>query len=125
MPVMARALRVPENRLRIVVPQDVGGSFGIKAMIYPYIALMAACARLAGASGQMDRRPDGASARQRQRHRPRIELEAAVSSDGLIHAIRMIIQENVGAYLRAPEPSCIMRSLTTFSGPYRIAAWRD
>jgi 2-furoyl-CoA dehydrogenase large subunit len=33
----------------------------------------------------------------------------------------MVIRENVGAYLRAPEPSCIMRSLTTFSGPYRIA----
>jgi 2-furoyl-CoA dehydrogenase large subunit len=32
----------------------------------------------------------------------------------------MKIRENVGAYLRAPEPSCVMRSLTTFSGPYRI-----
>jgi 2-furoyl-CoA dehydrogenase large subunit len=48
------------------------------------------------------------------------ELEAAVGNDGRIHAIRMTIRENVGAYLRAPEPSCVMRSLTTFSGPYRI-----
>ena len=121
MPVMARALRVPENRLRIVVPQDVGGSFGIKAMIYPYIALMAACARLAGRpvkwiEDRMEHLLASASGTDRES-----ELEAAVSSDGLIHAIRMIIQENVGAYLRAPEPSCIMRSLTTFSGPYQIA----
>ncbi|MGE4167695.1 MAG: xanthine dehydrogenase family protein molybdopterin-binding subunit, partial [Xanthobacteraceae bacterium] len=48
MPVMARALRVPENRLRLILPQDIGGSFGIKAMIYPYMALMAACAKLCG-----------------------------------------------------------------------------
>jgi 2-furoyl-CoA dehydrogenase large subunit len=32
----------------------------------------------------------------------------------------MEIRDNVGAYLRAPEPSCVMRSLTTFCGPYRI-----
>jgi 2-furoyl-CoA dehydrogenase large subunit len=48
LPVMARALRMTEDRVRIVVPQDVGGSFGNKAMIYPYMALMAACARLSG-----------------------------------------------------------------------------
>ena len=120
MPVMARALGVPENKLRIVVPQDVGGSFGNKAMIYPYIALMAACARLAGRpvkwiEDRMEHLLASASGTDRES-----ELEAAVSSDGRIHAIRMIIRENVGAYLRAPEPSCIMRSLTTFSGPYRI-----
>ena len=117
---MARALGVPENKLRIVVPQDVGGSFGIKAMIYPYMALMAACARLAGRpvkwiEDRMEHLLASASGTDRES-----ELEAAVSSDGRIHAIRMIIRENVGAYLRAPEPSCIMRSLTTFSGPYRI-----
>ena len=82
MPVMARALRVPENRLRIVVPQDVGGSFGIKAMIYPYIALMAACARLAGRpvkwiEDRMEHLLASASGTDRES-----ELEAAVSSDG-------------------------------------------
>jgi len=121
MPVMARALRVPESRLRIVVPQDVGGSFGIKAMIYPYMALMAACARLSGRpvkwiEDRMEHLLASASGTDRES-----ELEAAVTSDGRIDAIRMTIRENVGAYLRAPEPSCIMRSLTTFSGPYRIA----
>jgi len=120
MPVLARALRVPDSRIRLIVPQDVGGSFGIKAMIYPYMGLIAACARLArrpvkwiedraehliGSASGTDRSSD---------------IEAAVSNDGRVHAIRMKIRENVGAYLRAPEPSCVMRSLTTFSGPYRI-----
>jgi 2-furoyl-CoA dehydrogenase large subunit len=120
MPVLARALRVPDSRIRLIVPQDIGGSFGIKAMLYPYMGLIAACARLA-------RRPvkwiedraehllGSASGTDRSSH-----IKAAVSNDGRIHAIRMKIGENVGAYLRAPEPSCVMRSLTTFSGPYRI-----
>ncbi len=121
MPVMARALRVSEARLRIMVPQDVGGSFGIKAMIYPYIALIAACARLSGRpvkwiEDRLEHLTASASGTDRES-----ELEAAVTSDGRIQAIRMVIRENVGAYLRAPEPSCIMRSLTTFSGPYKIA----
>ena len=121
MPVMARALRVTENRLRVVVPQDVGGSFGIKAMIYPYMGLMAACAKRAGRpvkwiEDRMEHLLASASGTDRES-----ELEAAVSNDGRIDAIRMVIRENVGAYMRAPEPSCIMRSLTTFSGPYRIA----
>jgi len=120
MPVMARALRVPENRLRVVVPQDIGGSFGIKAMIYPYMALMAACARLSGRpvkwiEDRMEHLLGSASGTDRKS-----VLEAAVTSGGRIHAIRMRMIENVGAYLRAPEPSCIMRSLTTFCGPYRI-----
>ena len=121
MPVMARALRISESRLRVVVPQDIGGSFGNKAMIYPYMALMAACAKLSGRpvkwiEDRMEHLTGSASGTDRNS-----ELEAAVTRDGRIEAIRMVIRENVGAYLRAPEPSCIMRSLTTFSGPYRIA----
>ncbi len=121
MPVMARALRVSESRLRVVVPQDIGGSFGNKAMIYPYMALMAACAKLSGRpvkwiEDRMEHLTASASGTDRD-----FELEAAVTHEGRIEAIRMVIRENVGAYLRAPEPSCIMRSLTTFSGPYRIA----
>jgi 2-furoyl-CoA dehydrogenase large subunit len=120
MPVMARALRVPENRLRVIISQDIGGSFGIKAMIYPYMALMAACARLSGRpvkwiEDRVEHLLASASGTDRKS-----TLEAAVGNDGCIQAIRMKIRENVGAYLRAPEPSCVMRSLTTFCGPYRI-----
>jgi 2-furoyl-CoA dehydrogenase large subunit len=120
MPVMARALRVPDSRIRLVIPQDIGGSFGIKAMIYPYMGLIAACARLVGRpvkwiEDRAEHLLGSASGTDRSSH-----IEAAVSNDGRVHAIRMKIRENVGAFLRAPEPSCVMRSLTTFSGPYRI-----
>jgi 2-furoyl-CoA dehydrogenase large subunit len=120
LPVLARALRVPDSRIRLIIPQDIGGSFGNKAMLYPYMGLIAACARLSRRPVKwVEDRAEHllASASGTDRHSI---LKAAVSRDGRIHAIRMAILENVGAYLRAPEPSCVMRSLTTFSGPYRI-----
>ena len=120
MPVLARALRVPDSRVRVIVPQDIGGSFGNKAMVYPYMGLIAACARLAERpvkwiEDRAEHLLGSASGTDRNSR-----IEAAISNDGRVHAIRMDIRENVGAYLRAPEPSCVMRSLTTFSGPYRI-----
>jgi len=39
-PVMALALKVPAAKLRLRMPRDSGGSFGIKQGIFPYIALM-------------------------------------------------------------------------------------
>lgn len=119
-PVMARALRVPESRIQLRVPEDVGGSFGNKAMIYPYAALIAACARLSGRpvkwiEDRSEHLLGSASGTDRV-----TDVEAAVRRDGRILAVRVRMKENVGAYLRAPEPSCVMRSLTTFSGPYRI-----
>lgn len=118
--VMARALRVPEHQLRVIVPEDIGGSFGNKAMIYPYMVLMAACAKLAGLPVKwIEDRSEHllGSASGTDRH---TVVDAAVRNDGRILALRLRMLENVGAYLRAPEPSCVMRSLTTFSGPYRI-----
>ena len=39
--VIARALKVPGNRLRLRTPPDSGGSFGVKQGVFPYIVLMA------------------------------------------------------------------------------------
>ena len=41
MPVLARALKVPGNRLRLRTPPDSGGSFGVKQGVFPYIVLIA------------------------------------------------------------------------------------
>ncbi|MGH3088741.1 MAG: xanthine dehydrogenase family protein molybdopterin-binding subunit, partial [Rubrobacteraceae bacterium] len=37
--VVAGALGMPQNRLRFIVPPDIGGSFGIKSAVYPYMSL--------------------------------------------------------------------------------------
>ena len=43
-PVMALALGVPANRLRLRTPPDSGGSFGAKHAVFPHIVLMALAA---------------------------------------------------------------------------------
>lgn len=118
--VLARGLKVPEHQVRLQVPEDVGGSFGIKAMVYPYVALIAACARVVGRPvAWFEERSEHLLGSTSGTERL-TDVAVAVDEDGRIHAIRADIAEDVGAYLRAPEPSCVMRSLTLFSGPYRI-----
>jgi 2-furoyl-CoA dehydrogenase large subunit len=57
-PVMAMALGVPANRLRLKTPPDSGGSFGAKHAVFPYIVLMAIAARKArSAASTLSRRP--------------------------------------------------------------------
>src|SRR2546421_8220898 len=45
-PVMARALRVAGPKLRLRIPPDSGGSFGIKLSVFPYIGLAGIAARI-------------------------------------------------------------------------------
>src|SRR5258708_35906778 len=47
-PVMAKALRVPGTRLRLRIPPDSGGSFGIKLSVFPYIVLAAIAGKITG-----------------------------------------------------------------------------
>jgi 2-furoyl-CoA dehydrogenase large subunit len=47
-PIMAMALGVPGNRLRLRTPAHSGGSFGVKHAVFPYIVLLALAARKAG-----------------------------------------------------------------------------
>src|SRR3970282_2702870 len=59
-PLTARVLGVPENELRLIFPPGIGGSFGIKSSMYPYMALVALAARCAGVPVKWieDRRED-------------------------------------------------------------------
>ena len=47
-PLMAGALNVAGNRLRVITPPNSGGSFGIKQAVYAYMVLIAAVSRLVG-----------------------------------------------------------------------------
>ncbi|MBI3089069.1 MAG: xanthine dehydrogenase family protein molybdopterin-binding subunit [Candidatus Tectomicrobia bacterium] len=118
--VMARALRLPENKLRVIVPGNVGGGFGIKVSMYPYMTLMALAARKMGCPVKWveDRREHliGSSS-----HTDRVtDVEAAVKNDGAILGLRINFFDNVGAYIRAPEPGCLFRTAGCWVGSYRI-----
>jgi len=114
----ARALGVPENRLRFVVAPDIGGSFGIKSSLYPYITLIALAARCTGVPIKWveDRREHllaSSSGTDRVADR-----ELAATKDGTVLGMRYRWLDNVGGYVRSPEPGCSFRPTGNFVGPY-------
>jgi 2-furoyl-CoA dehydrogenase large subunit len=119
-PLTARVLGLPENKLRFIVPADIGGSFGIKSSIYPYIALIALASRKAGVPVKWieDRREHliaSSSGTDRIAWR-----ELAAKNDGTILGMRYKWYDNVGGYIRSPEPGCSFRPTGNFVGPYRF-----
>lgn len=120
-PVIARALKVPGNRLRLRTPPDSGGSFGVKQGIFPYIALLSVCARIADrpvkwVEDRLEHLTASVSATNRV-----ITLRAAVTNDARVLALDYDQIEDVGAYLRAPEPATLYRMHGNLCGAYDIA----
>jgi 2-furoyl-CoA dehydrogenase large subunit len=119
-PVMARALKVPGNRLRLRTPPDSGGSFGVKQAVFPYIVLIAAAARIAGRpvkwiEDRLEHLAASVSATNRV-----TTLEAAVDRDGRVAALAFDQLEDCGAYLRAPEPATLYRTHGNLTGAYDV-----
>ena len=119
-PVLARALKVPGNRLRLRTPPDSGGSFGVKQGVFPYIALMGIAARVAGhpvkwIEDRLEHLTASVSATNRM-----IRLEAAVDAGGRVAALAWDQVEDVGAHIRAPEPATLYRMHGNLTGAYDI-----
>src|SRR6267378_3127165 len=119
-PLTARVLGLAENKLRFIVPPDIGGSFGIKSSIYPYIALIALAAMRLDVPVKWieDRREHllaSSSGTDRVAYR-----EVAARQDGTILGMRFRWLDNVGGYIRSPEPGCSFRPTGNFVGPYRF-----
>src|SRR5258708_31969579 len=103
-PVMARALRVAGPKLRLRIPPDSGGSFGIKLSVFPYIVLAALAARVTGRPVKwVEDRLEHLIAASSSPNRI-TEIEAAVSRDGRILALRLGPPEDHPACPRAPPP---------------------
>lgn len=118
--VMAMALKVPGNKLRHRVPRDSGGSFGVKQAVFPYVVLMCLASRKAGAPVKwVEDRLEHLSAATSATARL-TTIEAAVTPDGRITALRYDQADEVGAYLRAPEPATFYRMHGALTGAYAI-----
>ena len=123
-PVMASALNVPANKLRVIVPQDVGSSFGVKITMYPYVVLICLAAKKAGVPVKwIEDRMESLMASSSTVDRV-AQVSIAAKKDGTFLGLDMDVLDNVGAYMRAPEPGCVLRYLGNLTGPYQIGAAR-
>jgi 2-furoyl-CoA dehydrogenase large subunit len=120
-PVMARALRVPGPKLRLRIPPDSGGSFGIKLSVFPFVVLMALAAKITGRPVKwVEDRIEHLVAASSGPNRV-TEIEAAVNNDGRILALKLDQLEDYGAFLRAPMPGPLYRMHGAVTGAYDIA----
>jgi 2-furoyl-CoA dehydrogenase large subunit len=118
--VAAASLGLSGSKLRLITPPNSGGSFGIKSTVYVYVVLIGLAARKLGVPVRWieDRiehlaGSSGATARS-------TGIEAAFSSEGELLALRYDAVEDVGAYVRAPEPAALYRMHGSLSGAYRV-----
>ncbi len=119
-PVMARALRVAGPKLRLRIPPDSGGSFGIKLSVFPYVVLMALAAKITGRPVKwVEDRIEHLVAASSGPNRV-TQIEAAVTNDGRILALKLDQLEDYGAFLRAPMPGPLYRMHGAVTGAYDI-----
>jgi 2-furoyl-CoA dehydrogenase large subunit len=120
-PVMARALRVPGPKMRLRIPPDSGGSFGIKLSVFPYVVLIALAAKITGRPVKwVEDRIEHLVAASSGPNRV-TQIEAAVNNDGRVLALKLDQLEDYGAFLRAPMPGPLYRMHGAVTGAYDIA----
>ena len=108
-------------KLRLRIPPDSGGSFGIKLSVFPYVVLMALAAHITGRPVKwVEDRIEHLVAASSGPNRV-TKIEAAVANDGRILALRLDQLEDYGAFLRAPMPGPLYRMHGAVTGAYDIA----
>jgi 2-furoyl-CoA dehydrogenase large subunit len=118
--VAAAALGLPGSKLRLITPPNSGGSFGTKAAVYAYVVLLGLASKKLGVpvrwiEDRLEHLAAAGSATSRI-----TDLEAAFAADGELLALRYDVIEDVGAYVRAPEPATLYRMHGSLSGAYRV-----
>jgi 2-furoyl-CoA dehydrogenase large subunit len=123
--VMARALRMPSNRLRVRTAPNSGGAFGVKLVLYASIVLMCLASRVVRRPVKwIEDRLEHLAAANSMANRT-CEVEAAYDDDGRLLAIRYHHWDDHGAYLRAPMPAPTIRAHAFCTGAYAISAVQE
>ena len=118
--VAAAALRLPGSKLRLITPRDSGGSFGIKSAVYAYVVLIGLASRRFGVPVRWtEDRLEHLAASSASTARV-TELEAGFDSEGRLLGLRYDAIEDVGAYVRAPEPATLYRMHGSLAGAYDV-----
>ncbi|MGI9110909.1 MAG: xanthine dehydrogenase family protein molybdopterin-binding subunit [Gaiellaceae bacterium] len=118
--VAAGALGLPGSKLRLITPPDSGGSFGIKATVYVYVVLMGLASKHLGVPVRwIEDRIEHLAASSASTART-TTVRAGFSRAGELLALAYDVVEDVGAYIRAPEPATLYRMHGSLSGAYRV-----
>lgn len=118
--IITRALKLSEDKFRVIVPKDNGGSFGTKLAIYPYMALIGAASMLTGLPVKwIETRSENFIASTRAATRDS-RFKLAISRDGTFTGLRVNVIDDVGAFPRSPEPGHLLKALSNIVGPYKI-----
>jgi carbon-monoxide dehydrogenase large subunit len=121
---VARALGLPEARVRVIVP-DTGGGFGQKMYVMPEDLAVAVLARRTGRPVKwLETRRENLAAASHAREQ-RVEIEAAADAAGSLLALRARVLSDTGAYHIYPLTG-VLEPLGTASilpGPYRTPAY--
>ena len=98
---MAPALRLSTEQLRIRT-QDIGGGFGIKQNIYPYLMIAALCSRKAGHKPVkwIEERREHLQGSAHGNERTFLDIKVALKKDGEITAVSARHVDDCGAYPR-------------------------
>jgi 2-furoyl-CoA dehydrogenase large subunit len=98
---MAPALRLSTEQIRIRT-QDIGGGFGIKQNIYPYLMIAALCSRKAGHKPVkwIEERREHLQGSAHGNERTFLDIKVALKSDGEITAVSARHVDDCGAYPR-------------------------
>ncbi|HKW92065.1 MAG TPA: xanthine dehydrogenase family protein molybdopterin-binding subunit [Methylomirabilota bacterium] len=122
---LAEILGLAENRVRIVAP-DVGGGFGLKAMLYPEdVALCLLARRLGRPVKWVEQRREAflASAHARDHH---YHVRAGFDATGRLAALDVRAACNAGAYSVYPWTAGLEALMAggLLAGPYKVEHYR-
>ncbi|AHC52091.1 aldehyde oxidase [Sulfolobus acidocaldarius SUSAZ] len=105
-------------------PRDIGGSFGIKSAIYPYMALIASASRVIGRPLLWrETRSEHVIASSAGAERESV-VKVYGNRSGKINAIEIKAIDNLGAYPRPPEPGNLLRNHGNLTGAYDIKSMK-
>lgn len=118
--VVSSALGIPENRVSFVVPADIGGSFGLKSAVYPYMTLMGIASRVVRRPVKwIEDRIEHLQASSSGTARVS-KVRAAFRDDGELIGLDYCFVDDVGGYIRSPEPATMYACFGTFTGAYDV-----
>lgn len=118
--ILAIALKIRSSSLRLRSPNDSGGSFGSKLVIFPYIMVLCVLSRKARRPIKwIEDRLEHLSAASVAPNRV-TDVEAAYNNNGSVVGLRLTHFDDHGAYLRAPMPAPIYRMHGISTNGYTI-----